>query len=802
MKKFTLASIGVLINILAFSQTLKVMDKTSLQPLLNAAIYSNNPKVSITTNSKGEADISTFKVADSIFIKYIGYQQEVFGYSQLESMQFKVGMTEQVYSIGEIVVSASRFEEKKEDVAQQIQVMNNKELQFMNQQTTADVIQQSGNVLVQKSQLGGGSPIIRGFETNKVLMVVDGVRMNNAIYRGGHLQNIITLDNAVMDKVEIVFGPGSVVYGSDALGGVMHFYTKNPMLSDIDSKSNIKANAFTRYSTAYEEKTAHVDFNIGLKKVGFLTSFTYSDLGDLRQGNNRNPFYGDWGKRPWYVERINGIDSIITNPDPNIQKLSGYKQYDILEKILYKQNEKVSHILNFQYSTSSDITFYSRLTQLSGSNPKYAEWYYGPQKRLFGSYTLNLNNDKGFYDHARIIAGYQNLEESRHDRKFRKDIRNNRIEKLGIMTFNADFEKKINKNEIRYGLEATYNKVNSTAFQEDIVADTTAPLDTRYPDGGSTVSSVALYFTHTYEITSKLILNDGLRYSYVTLNSLFNDTTFFPFPFNKVTQKNSALTGNIGLVFMPGKEWRFALLGSSGFRTPNVDDLSKVFESVPGSVVVPNPDLKPEYTYNGELTISKGFNKKVRVEGTGFYTIYKNAITTNPSQFNGQDSINYDGQLSQVISNQNALEAYIYGFYGGLQADITNNFSINSSINYTFGRIKTDSTDYPLDHIPPVFGKTSFILKVKKLRGEFFVFYNGWKALKDYNMLGEDNFSQATANGMPSWATLNVRASYSFTKNIQLQMALENITDANYRVFASGISSAGRNFVITLRGNF
>jgi hemoglobin/transferrin/lactoferrin receptor protein len=185
--------------------------------------------------------------------------------------------------------------------------------------------------------------------------------------------------------------------------------------------------------------------------------------------------------------------------------------------------------------------------------------------------------------------------------------------------------------------------------------------------------------------------------------------------------------------------------------------------------------------------------------------MYKDAITSSSGKFNGQDSIMFSGQLSQVTTNVNAAEAFIYGFNAYLNADVTEHFSITNTVNYTFGRLKTDSTDYPLDHISPVFGKTSFNIKLNKFRGEFFIQYNGTKSSKDYNLAGEDNQAYSTdpINGyMPSWMTLNVRSAYQFNKYMQLQVALENILDQNYRVFASNISAPGRNLVITLRGNF
>ncbi|MCX6183380.1 MAG: TonB-dependent receptor [Bacteroidetes bacterium] len=798
--KYLYSLLFALIGFHALAQKIKIVDQSTLQSISDARIYTVT--IQTLTNNLGEANITAFKGSDSIYIHHPNYFPVVLSYKELANMNFIIMLSEKIYSLDEIVISASKFEEKRKDIAQNIQVIKEKELAFISQQTTADVMQNSGNILVQKSQAGGGSPIIRGFETNKVLIVVDGVRMNNAIYRGGHLQNIITLDNSMLEKVEIVFGPGSVMYGSDALGGVMHFYSKNPMLADTGLTT--KTNAYVRYATVNQENTAHVDFSIGGKKFASLSSFTYSKFDDLRQGNIRNPFYGGLGARNFYVVKNSANkDSAVVNADPNLQVGSGYTQYDVLQKFLYKQNEKVSHVLNLQFSTSTDIPRYDRLTQVSGGNPKFGDWYYGPQQRLLSSYALKLSKGSSFYNNARVIVAYQNIEESRNDRRFQKNILNHRLEQLDIVSLNADFDKKINKNEFRYGIEAVYNKVNSSAFAEDITTGSTSTLDTRYPDGGSTMQSLAAYFTHTFEVSKKFIINDGIRLNNVRLNSQFNDTTFFPFPFNSVTQNNTAVNGNLGLISMPGKGWRFTLVGATGFRAPNVDDLSKVFESVTGKVVVPNPELKPEYTYNLDLGILKSFNEKITIGANGFYTIYDNAITTRPGKFNGADSVIYDGQMSAVTMNTNANEAYIYGANAYLNADVTSRFSIVSTLNYTFGRIKTDSTDYPLDHIPPVFGKTSFNLKVKKFRGEFFMMYSGWKQLSDYNMLGEDNFADnATSKGMPAWVTFNVRAAYQFNKHTQLQVAVENILDTNYRVFASNISAPGRNLAITLRGNF
>lgn len=819
------------ISLLSFAQTITISDKTSLKPVENAIIYDSLQTISVITSKEGKADITPFLNSKKIIIQHSAYRTKVIALNELKEAGYQIYLSAKTVLLDEIVVSAGKFEEKETDIPQQVDVISKSEIEWSNQQTSADMLSNTGNILVQKSQMGGGSPIIRGFEANKVLIVIDGIRMNNAIYRGGHLQNSITIDNTMLDKIEIIYGPGSVVYGSDALGGVMYFETKKPLLvegnkGNIGNKGNrgnidLATNFFERLASANRESTTHLDFNFGFKKIGFLTGFTYSDYSDLRQGNRRKNQYGDIWKRKYYVKNISGSDSMIKNDDVNIQRFSGYDQFSMLQNILFRQNDNITHIINFQYSNSSNIPRYDRLTEYDPQGKlKYAEWYYGPQKRILGAYHLELKNKiyhkdskapgntknilkKGFYDNAKLVAAYQNIEESRHKRKFGATERKSQTENVNVLSLNIDMEKEITgQHEFRYGAEVTHNSVHSSAFFKDIFSGITRLADTRYPDGGSTMQTMAAFATHAWEMNEKVILREGIRYSSIRLNSKFNDTTFFPFPFKETSQQSGAFNGSLGLVLLPGKGWRFSMLGSTGFRAPNVDDMGKIFDSQPGTVIVPNPDLKPEYTYNAETGITKVIKEKIKIKTTGYYTFLTNAINTQSFQFNGNDSIVYDGQMSKVLSNVNSKKAYIYGFSGNFSADISNVFSLVSTINYTFGRIKTDSALYPLGHIPPLFGKTSVFFKINKFKAEFFVNYNGRKSVDDYSISGEDNFQYATPDGMPAWYTLNLRAAYQVNKHLQFQAALENILDVNYRVFGSGISSAGRNFIFTLRGGF
>ncbi|MFY7910264.1 MAG: TonB-dependent receptor plug domain-containing protein [Emticicia sp.] len=705
----------------------------------------------------------------------------------------QIDSTEKNISLNEVVVSGSKFEAQRGTLPNQISLISKNQIAFQNTPNTADLLMNSGNVFVQKSQGGGGSPVLRGFESSRVLIVVDGIRMNNAIYRAGHLQNVLRIDQSMLDRAEILFGPSSVIYGSDALGGVMSFRSKNPTLEKIT------ASAYTRYSSAWNEKTVHTDVNLGFKKFGSLTSITYSDFGDLIQGDKRTDKFPDFGKRLFYAERIDGKDTKVANSDYNKQIGSAYSQYDILQKFMYQPSDKVKHTINLQYSNTSDVPRYDRLTEVSGTNPRFAEWYYGPEKRFLAAYHLDLSDTK-IYDKAMITAAFQDIEESRISRNFNNVNKRSQIENVKVWTLNADFQKVIKTNTIQYGAELTYNDVKSTASNLNISTGVITPASTRYPDGKNMMQSIAIYLTNQLNISQKLYINGGLRYNAVKLSTEFKDKTFFPFPYNEAKQNQNALSGNLGIVARPVNKTKLSILFSSGFRSPNVDDMTKVFDSRAGTLVVPNPDIKPEYTYNYEASINQQIGEIFTVEATYFYTQFKNAIITAPFTLNGQSSVDYLGTKSTVVASQNVREAQINGWNIAIFAKLTPDLVFSSTLNNTKGKIKDDKNT-PLDHIPPMFGRTALKFNKNKLQIEAFSLYNGWKKIADYNPEGEDNAQYATPDGMPSWLTLNLRSAFQINKHLQIQAACENILDKNYRNFASGISSAGRNFIVTLRGN-
>ena len=534
MKLYIFCLIACLFSANVLAQTINVTNSKSFAPIKDVAIFNLDHSKSGLTDENGFLNISIFEMQDTLVFQHAGYYERVLPYTSVVLLNYKVKLEEKLIDLSEVVISANKWEQNKSEVPNKITSIEKKHIELYNPQTAADLLAYSNEVFIQKSQMGGGSPMIRGFSANSVLLVVDGIRMNNAIYRSGNLQNVITLDPNIMESAEVVFGPGSIIYGSDALGGVMDFHTKKVRLNAPDNKK-YTVNLMSRFATANFEKTFHVDVNYHGKKWGWLSSVSVSDFEDLRQGANGL----DEFDRLNYVERINGVDQILSNSNPNIQKESGYRQLNFLQKFRYRPNDNFDLNYTFYLTTSSDVPRYDRLVQTDGGQLKYSEWYYGPQFWMYHALNMRLQKATSIYDAAQINIAYQNVEESRFSRKFDSEDLKSQIERVNVFSLNFDFDKTIaKKTTVFYGFEALYNKVNSEAFNKNIVSGATEDIATRYPDGGSNYYALAAYTSFKFNFSEQFTFTGGARYSYIKLESSFVDNSFFDFPYDEINISN------------------------------------------------------------------------------------------------------------------------------------------------------------------------------------------------------------------------------------------------------------------------
>ncbi len=799
MKQYVLLCILVALCGLSYAQTVTFIDDKTEEPLAWVTLASESPSAFANTDQEGQVDISAFKGAQEIEIRLIGYTTITRSYQELATavtISISSGL-----ALDQVVVSASRWGQNKREIPARVTTISPKSVALQNPQTAADLLGTSGEVFIQKSQQGGGSPMIRGFSTNRLLITVDGVRMNNAIFRSGNLQNVISLDPFATESAEVLFGPASVIYGSDAIGGVMSFQTLDPNISFTD-EVRVEGKAIARYASANQEQSGHFDIGLGWRKWAMTTSFTTNRYGDLRMGSHGPEEY----LRPFYVQRQDSMDVIVANDDPLVQRPSGYDQINLMQKVRFRPNEHWDFRYGFHYSTTTDYARYDRHIRLRNGLPRSAEWHYGPQTWMMNHVSVDHHASVGLYDQMTLRLAHQFFEESRIDRDFNGSTRARRVEKVNAYSANLDFSKVIADHHFYYGLEAVLNDVNSTGTDEDIITGTIKPGPARYPQ--STWASYAAYLTYRYSLTENLALQAGARYNQFVLDAEF-DTTFYPFPYTTAKIDNGALTGSLGFVYSPTEQFSISANASTAFRAPNVDDVGKVFDSEPGSVVVPNPELNAEYAYHLEVGAAKAFGETVEVDVTAFYTRLTDALVRRNFILNGQDSIMYDGTLSQVQAIQNAALANVYGIQAGIDIKLPQGFGFRTRFNYQKGEEELDDgTTSPSRHAAPWFGATHLTYGISGLLDlDFYAMYSGERKFEDLPVeeQGKDFIYAIDDNGnpySPGWFTLNFKALCHLNDHFAISAGVENLTDLRYRPYSSGLVASGRNVILSLQAKF
>jgi hemoglobin/transferrin/lactoferrin receptor protein len=793
-----------------FSQEVFVIDSENKKLISGVEIYCPSLELSVITDSNGKANISGFKNENQIIFKHAIYKNLEFSYKELTFLKFNVEMSLKILSLGDVYIISNRRVHKKIELPNKITTISMKDAQFQNPQTAADLLALSGFAFIQKSQLGGGSPMLRGMATNRVLLVVDGVRMNNAIFRSGNVQNVISIDVNAVDNTEIIFGPGSIMYGSDAIGGVMNFKTlEAEFAKDESKKPYIKGSAISRFSSANIEKTNHVNLNLGYKKIAFFTSFTHADYGDLRAGSvgGNNYFY-----RPNYVISYDNKDYMVPNQDSTLQIGSKYSQFNFMQKVSYKVNEKLQLDYGFHFSETSKFNRYDRLYVMRTDGPykdklRWAEWYYGPQKWQMHRIGVSYTKKNILFDNLKFFAAYQFFEESRYDREFMyKELRMQK-ENVDAYSINLDFDKKISeKLSVNYGYEFVFNRVHSVASLTHIITKLESSVATRYPDR-STWQSNGAYLTASYKLFPKVVMSGGVRYNHFAINADF-DTLFFPFPYSSATLKTGSVSGNLGAVFSPLKSWQIYINGANGFRAPNIDDMGKVFESVPGYLVIPNPDLKPEKVFNAEMGTAKTFGDFLTIDATFYHTWLYDAMIRKNFTLNGDTTINYLGNKSRIQAIQNVARINVYGFQIG--ADLYyKGLGLKTTLSYQNGKEQTPDSlvFYPLRHAAPTFGSTHITYEFKnKFKLDFYMVYNAKMDYENMALTERTNASYARDSEgrvfVDAWKTFNFKFAYFPHPFISITLGVENITNIMYRPYSSGITAPGRNIITSIRVRF
>ena len=788
------------------TKEIKAVSSNGQQPVPFAVILNKNSGVQVMTDENGAAMIQRNLALDTLLFRSVGFMDMVIYPGQ--PLPSTVRMVEDMVSLEQVEVVSqgivSAETSSMASVVQSITRMPTPVVKLEVPQTAAELLWSTGSVLVQQSQQGGGSPILRGFEANRVLLVVDGVRMNNAIYRSGHLQNAITVDPLILERTDVLLGPNSILFGSDAMGGVIHYHTRNPRTGGFGTHARVSS-AFRSPNQSY---SLHGDVEWSGSRFASLTSFSFARYGDLRMGAWRPHGNAQWGLDSVYVEHTANGDEIRVNENPLVQRGSGYDQIDALQKFRFKTNRGLWD-LNLQWSTSSNIPRYDVSNEQSNGTLKWAEWNYGPQNR--GLAALRYNRDIPRWDVTwTSLVSYQSIEESRIKRRLHAEWRDIQTENVGVWNAYSTLSKRFfNTLQITAGISAGRDDVRSVAQSQHVDRDESMGLDTRYPNDGSTMGTLACFANARWP-RNRHLWTGGLRWSRSALNASFIPGITYSLPFEEIAMQNSALTGGLSNRWHSrSRVWSTTTSFSTGFRHPNVDDMGKVREKG-GYVLVPNDSLRPEYLYSIEQALHWDFQNRHVLTATlsGFGSRLNDAIVPQNATLDGASQFFIDGDSAQVQTNVNASYALVGGMRAELNAKLTPKWSIEGAINWTVGDqfLRNPETQeeerLPMAHIPPLFGRIATDFEGRWWTLEIYSLFSGAKSAEKFGPFSTDNLDLMLPEGAPRWWTLNAELSAKLHEDVEARFGVRNVLDMHYRVFASGISAAGRGLYTSLHATF
>ncbi|MEM8584868.1 MAG: TonB-dependent receptor [Bacteroidota bacterium] len=818
--------------------TLFVSDEENGEPLAGATVFSlPDTLIADVANAGGYINLpSSISTESQLIVSYLGYETErieLKDYRNQSSISIALTarndlptcLVNQVEVVGRRGISA-------EESPGQVQLIQSAEIKGSLNGNSADVLENLGGLYIQRSQQGGGSPILRGFEANRVLLVVDGLRLNNAIFRGGHLQNAITIDPNALERIEVLSGPGSLEFGSDAIGGVVHFRTRTPRFSSDFGLQNISVS--TQYGTAGRHRQIQASAELSSRQWASLTIISANAFGDLRAGSKRPDAFPDFGRRDEYVlPSSTGRDSLIQNNDPNRQLFSGYEQLDLLHKQILDLKNNWRAQLNVQFSTSSDIPRYDQLTQRRNGQLRWAEWYYGPQTRLLTALRVEHRSTTPLYDYFSLIVGRQYMAEDRIQRRFNDPIREISEVDVEQWTAQLDFDKQLGMGRLGYGVDGRTDRVRSSANIDDLSSEITAIPGgpSRYPSRGSRLSSIGAYadYSNTF---GEWRYGAGLRANRQWLNARFGTDDPIAWPqtyIDGISNEQTSITATASLQHTL-RNSRLRLLLAQAFRAPNIDDFAK-FRERNGFIQIPNPELKPERSNTIEvgwrmphLVSPGGLAKGLSLELNAYYTFLQNAIIrTDFSLPNGDDFFINRGDSLFVQANANAERARIFGLDLSMQYLLGKHWLLRAEGHWLRGRRRQQAPDgaflwLPQDHIPPAYGRASVQYQKGSWQASLHTRFQFRKPLDNYAVgniemhqdgytfertgtsdnLEQTPFDPTTGQftGVYAWWTMGLNMQKELGPQWTIRLALDNIFDQHYRTFGSGISGAGRDLRI------
>lgn len=728
------------------------------------------PKLNLGDNSDSEGHFNLTKVPNGkhkVTFSHISFETKTLRNLKVQGGKNlgKITLEPKIFELEEFVVTATRNKKRTVDVSVPLNIVEQEVIQKRNAKTSAEALREETGVFVQKTNHGGGSAILRGLSSNQILLLVDGIKLNNSTYRLGNHQYLTTVDNNSIQRIEVVRGPTSVLYGSDALGGTINLLTQKPSLLTKDSEFQFSGKVNGRFASADQEKTTRGQFSIFNNKFAFQSGFSYKNYGDLKRGS----FSGD--------------SKLETSTNGKKQSPTGFDAIDFDGKLIYQFTESQSIVLAHQTSRQFDVPRYDKYE--SGSN---VLWIYKPQNRYLTYLNYENSLQSKFVKFLKASVSYQIQEEGRETQKTVTSEIEKEKDQTKTLGFTLQLNSNYENNFFTYGFDFYKDKVQSEAknYSAENVFLSQAERG-RFPDG-SDYKSLGVYLQDEIRFTEKFTTILGTRYS-------FFDTKF-TIPFDSsatlnlgtVEQDFQSLTGSVGFNFQTAKNIFLNANVGQAFRAPNLSDLTKLGESKGNTYEVPNTELEPEKMLSFDAGFKTNFSK-FRSDFSVFYAKVTDLIGSADATFNGSPTI--DDSI-KVKSKQNIGNAYLTGVESSFKYFFEGKTNLYGNLTYTYGQNTT--LDEPVGGVPPMFGLLGFNWENENFSVDSFARF----ATKQDRLSEDDkDDTRIPEGGTPSWYTLNLRLGKKFGEHFYGQFSVENIFDYNYREHGSGVNGSGRNFILS-----
>lgn len=747
---FLLMVISLAISATVYGQNISgtVYDAKYDRPLAHANIFILDTDRGTSSDENGLFEIENIKQGKyTLRVSLIGYLDYEMEITVATDGIRDINIYLQPTNIGlsnNIAITARREATSNFASPEAITILNSEILKQESARTVPEALQGATGIFVQKTNHGGGSPFIRGLTGNQNLMMIDGIRLNNTTYRYGPNQYLSTIDPQIIQNIEVVRDAGSVLYGSDAMGGVINVISKNPEYSSEGLK--LGGSILGKYMNHDMQKTGSATLQVSNEKIALSGGFTYNDFGDIVGGDTT-------GK----------------------QTPTGYTQNSGHAKMRVKISKSMELIVAYQYDKQNDVPRYDKIID------NYQKYNFDPQKRQLGYARLKTNFANKWFKQVALTGSFNQSDETRIKQK--KGSSKVTSEHDVVNTYGASIEiisKPKNYWNFVSGIEYYFDRVNSqTTDTENGISNQKRGY---YPDG-ATAMSLAIYSSHTIDL-KKFTFVLGARFN-------LNNLTATDDTFEDVNVSPNAVVASGSVVYHLTQNHNLIASVYSAFRAPNINDLSS-FGSFNAGIEIPNPYLKPEKSLNAELGYKLRYDKL-----SGSIFLYRSQLSDLISRvktsLNGQDSL--DGE--KIYTKENFAKSYIRGFETEFYYEIIRGFSIYGNLTYTYGENTT--AEEPMRRIPPLNGKIGlYYSSASGFWGRM-----EWMAAGRQDRLasGDIDDSRIPDGGTPGWNIWNLRGGYTW-REIEITAGINNTFNVDYRTHGSGVNGYGRSVWVMLKIGF